>query len=70
MGSTLELVREEYKLDGQVKIHDLEDNLDLSRLANVTDVDIARSQKYIRAYARLKEAQSGLSLCMYTLSSQ
>ena len=40
----------------KVKLNDLEDNLDLSRLANPSEKDIARSQKYIRAYARLKIA--------------
>ena len=40
----------------KVKLNDLEDNLDLSRLANPSENDIDRSKKYIRAYARLKIA--------------
>lgn len=39
----------------QVKIHDLEDNLDITRLAQVTENDIARLNKYISAYRYLRE---------------
>lgn len=39
----------------QVKIHDLEDNLDITRLAQVTENDIARLNKYLSAYRYLRE---------------
>lgn len=39
----------------QVKIHDLEDNLDITRLAQVTENDIVRLNKYISAYRYLRE---------------
>lgn len=38
----------------QVKIHDLEDNMDISRLPQVTEKDLARLNKYIEAYKYLK----------------
>ena len=38
-----------------VKLYDLEDNLDLSRLKCVTDADLARCEKYRRTYDRLAE---------------
>lgn len=38
-----------------VKIHDLEDNIDITRLKNITENDISRLNKYIRAYKYLKE---------------
>ncbi len=38
-----------------VKIHDLEDNMDITRLKNITENDISRLNKYIRAYKYLKE---------------
>ena len=40
----------------KVKLNDLEDNLDLSRLANPSEKDVVRSKKYMRARARLKDA--------------
>lgn len=39
----------------QVKLHDLEDNMDISRLRQVTEKDLARLNKYIEAYRYLKE---------------
>lgn len=39
----------------QVKLHDLEDNMDISRLPQVTEKDLARLNKYIEAYRYLKE---------------
>lgn len=39
----------------KVKLYDLEDNLDLSRLKCVTDADLARCEKYRRTYNRLAE---------------
>lgn len=37
-----------------VKLHDLEDNMDISRLEQVTEKDIDRLNKYIKAYRYLK----------------
>lgn len=37
-----------------VKLHDLEDNMDISRLEQVTEKDLARLNKYIKAYRYLK----------------
>jgi len=48
------------KLAIKVKLCDLTDNLDSSRLANVTEEDIKRSKKYARAYAFIKKAISKL----------
>ena len=39
----------------QVKLHDLEDNMDISRLPQVTEKDLARLSKYIGVYKYLKE---------------
>ena len=39
----------------KVKLHDLEDNMDISRLQQVTVHDLARLNKYIWAYQYLKE---------------
>lgn len=39
----------------QVKLYDLEDNMDISRLPQVTEKDLARLNKYIEAYRYLKE---------------
>ena len=38
-----------------VKLHDLEDNMDISRLEEVTEKDLARLNKYIKAYRYLKD---------------
>lgn len=38
----------------QVKIHDLEDNMDVSRLNEITDETVARLRKYLAAYHFLK----------------
>ena len=46
------------KMAIKVKLCDLTDNLDSSRLANVTEEDIKRSRKYARAYSFLKRAIS------------
>lgn len=40
----------------KIKLYDIEDNLDLSRLGELTEADINRSKKYMRARARLKDA--------------
>lgn len=39
----------------QVKLHDLEDNMDIRRLNELTEKDIYRLNKYIKAYKYLKE---------------
>ena len=44
-----------HPLGKAVKLHDLEDNMDISRLEQVTDKDLARLNKYIKAYRYLKE---------------
>ena len=38
----------------KIKLYDLEDNLDVSRLDSLTDADIARCKKYLHARHRLK----------------
>jgi len=37
-----------------VKLHDLEDNMDISRLEQVTEKDLDKLNKYIKAYRYLK----------------
>ena len=44
----------------KVKLCDLVDNLDASRIKEPTDSDIKRSKKYARAYAFIKNAVSKL----------
>ena len=39
----------------QVKIHDLEDNMDITRLHQLTEKDIERLNKYLKAYRTLIE---------------
>lgn len=39
----------------QVKLHDLEDNMDITRLNELTEKDLARLNKYLKAYRYLKE---------------
>lgn len=39
----------------QVKLHDLEDNMDITRLNELTEKDIYRLNKYLKAYRYLKE---------------
>ena len=39
----------------KVKINDLKDNIDITRLGEVTEKDLARLNKYIRAYRQLTE---------------
>lgn len=39
----------------KVKLYDLEDNMDLSRLKCVTDADLSRCEKYQRVHDRLVE---------------
>lgn len=39
----------------QVKLHDLEDNMDITRLNELTEKDICRLNKYLKAYRYLKE---------------
>ncbi len=46
------------KLAIKVKLCDLVDNLDTSRLVNVTDSDVKRSKKYARAYASIRKILS------------
>ena len=48
------------KLAMKVKLCDLVDNLDTSRIENPTDTDLKRSKKYARAYAFIKKAISKL----------
>lgn len=38
----------------KVKLYDIEDNLDVSRLNSLTDADVARCKKYLHARDRLK----------------
>lgn len=38
----------------RVKLHDLEDNMDISRLSRVTEKDLERLDRYVRAYSFLK----------------
>ena len=38
----------------RVKLHDLEDNMDLSRLSRVTEKDLERLNRYVRAFSFLK----------------
>ncbi|MCD8209088.1 MAG: HD domain-containing protein [Bacteroidales bacterium] len=37
-----------------VKMHDLEDNMDITRLERLEEKDLARLNKYLRAYSYLK----------------
>ena len=39
----------------KVKLNDLKDNMDITRLEEVTEKDVSRLNKYIRAYRQLKE---------------
>lgn len=39
----------------KVKLHDLEDNMDITRLNELTGKDIDRLNKYMKAYKYLKE---------------
>ena len=39
----------------QVKLHDLEDNMDITRLNEITKKDTIRLNKYLKAYKYLKE---------------
>lgn len=39
----------------QVKLHDLEDNMDITRLEQITESDFSRLNKYLKAYKYLKE---------------
>ena len=43
----------QYSLATKVKLADLEDNMDLSRLSEVTDKDLERLEKYKKAKERL-----------------
>lgn len=40
----------------EVKLHDLEDNMDITRLSQVSEMDLARLNRYIRAYKYLKRS--------------
>ena len=39
-----------------VKINDLTDNMDIRRLATITEADVQRLRKYLKAYRELAEA--------------
>ncbi len=39
----------------KVKLNDLRDNLDITRLEQITDKDVKRLNKYLRAYKTLME---------------
>lgn len=39
----------------QVKLHDLEDNMDITRLEEIAESDLPRLNKYLKAYKYLKE---------------
>lgn len=39
----------------QVKIHDLEDNMDITRLSQLTEKDLERLNKYLKSYRTLIE---------------
>lgn len=41
-------------LGRQVKLHDLEDNMDLTRLNQVTEKDVIRLNRYLNAYSYLR----------------
>ena len=41
-----------------VKLNDLRDNMDITRLPEITDKDIARLCKYHRAYSELSDLKS------------
>lgn len=41
-----------------VKIHDLEDNMDIRRLPSLTDETVARLRKYLKAYHSLKSDEA------------
>ncbi|BAV04928.1 HD domain-containing protein [Filimonas lacunae] len=44
-----------------VKMHDLTDNMDIRRLPEVTEKDVARLNKYLRAYRLIAAAQIKVS---------
>ena len=48
------------KMAIEVKLADLEDNMDMSRLSVIRDKDIERLKKYHSSYIKLKEALSKL----------
>lgn len=57
-GETYEAFIERCALDrvGRVvKIHDLEDNMDISRLSSLSEKDLPRLNRYLRAYRLLTE---------------
>lgn len=43
------------KIGRWVKIHDLEDNMDITRLNELTDKDLMRLKKYYKAYKHLNQ---------------
>jgi (p)ppGpp synthase/HD superfamily hydrolase len=47
------------ELARSVKLADLEDNMNLSEIPEVTDEDLTRTAKYHRAWTRLQPATSG-----------
>lgn len=50
------VIRSKQNLIGrQVKIHDLEDNMDITRLRQLTEKDLERLNKYLTAYRSLIE---------------
>jgi len=49
------IARVSFKVDAiKIKIADLEDNMDLSRLDNPTEQDFKRNEKYLKCYNYLK----------------
>ena len=43
----------------RVKLADLEDNMDITRLADITEKDLARLQRYLKAWRTLRAATQG-----------
>ncbi|ASZ14373.1 phosphohydrolase [Chitinophaga pendula] len=48
------------KLAMTVKLHDLTDNMDIRRIPQVTEKDVARLNKYLKAYRTISAAIAGL----------
>ncbi|RFM28230.1 HD domain-containing protein [Deminuibacter soli] len=46
------------KLSCAVKLHDLTDNMDVRRIPEVTEQDVARLNKYLRAYRTIAAAMN------------
>ncbi len=50
------------KIGCEVKIHDLEDNMDITRLTNLTDKDLHRLNKYLHSWRYLNGLEEDTSL--------